>query len=390
MEEREARLKGRVILKFTRFVMSAVLLTVLFGAASANAQSKTFKDVDATFWGYEAIQWGVEQNIVKGYEDDTFRPDRIVTEEEFIVLLVRAFGITVSPLENQRWSAPYYIVAHQHNLPVLSTYVAPISRQTVAEIIVGTRGVNFMGNDAISYLLNKGLSKGKSSATLEGYEGKGLLTRAEAIAFIKNVMDKTGSKVMGTRPQEKSPTFLLAQSEELQLTNPKAIEALQQTIRYFNDGLKQTGLDSSYYVGFETLTFTENLYNKDSNSKVYNTSKSVKDSSSVKFVYSLTIATNARTGEIDRISVWVQEEEKVKDIVLSTIYALMQDAEKSKQFYEKNQFSSSIDAELKASKNKSISATEGPYKGTYYLMKLREVGKEGPFTSVHTFEMIKV
>ncbi|WP_229692095.1 S-layer homology domain-containing protein [Paenibacillus radicis (ex Gao et al. 2016)] len=371
--------------------MSIILLVaVFFGASSTSAQSKTFKDVDASFWGYEAIQWGIEQNIVKGYDDDTFRPDRIVSEEEFIVLLVRAFGITVSPLENQRWSAPYYIVARQHNLPVLSTYIAPINRQNVAEIIVGTRGVNFMGNDAIAYMLNKGLSKGKSSATVEGYEGQGMLTRAEAVAFIKNVLDKTGSKTMGVRPQEKSPNFLLTQTEELQITNPKAIEALHQTIRYFNDGLKQTGLDSSYYAGFETLTFTENLYNGDSNSKVYNTSKSVKDSSSVKFVYSLTITTNAQSGEIDRVSVWVHDQERVKDIVLSTIYALMQDAEKSKQFYEKSQFSSSIDSELKASENKSISATEGPYKATYFLMKIREVSKGGPSTSVHTFEMKKV
>ncbi|MFF2092732.1 S-layer homology domain-containing protein [Paenibacillus sp. NPDC058174] len=378
-------------MKFASFFMSVVLLAVLLGASSATAQAKTFKDIDTSFWGYEAIQWGVEQNIVKGYDDDTFRPDRIVTEEEFIVLLIRAFGIaTPSTNVNQRWSDPFYRVAVEHNLPVRWAYISPISRQTVAEVIVGTRGVNFMGNDAISYLLNKGLSKGKSSATVEGYEGQGILTRAEAIVFIKNVMDKTESKTMRTRPQEKSPNFLLAQTEELQITNPKAIESLQQAVNYFNDGLRQTGLDSTYYAVFETLILNESLYSKDSNHRVYNTSRSVRDSSTHRFIYSLSITTNSQSGEIDGVSVWVQEQEKVKDIALSTIYALIQDVEKSKQFYEKYQFSSFIDNELKDGSNKSMSATEGPYKATYFLLKFREVGKEGPFTSVHTFEIKRV
>ncbi|SFM09129.1 Cysteine-rich secretory protein family protein [Paenibacillus sp. 1_12] len=42
-------------------------------------------------------------------------------------------------------------------------------------------------NDAISFLLNQGLSKGKTAATVEGYRAADKLSRAEAVQFIRNL-----------------------------------------------------------------------------------------------------------------------------------------------------------------------------------------------------------
>ncbi|NHN32823.1 hypothetical protein [Paenibacillus agricola] len=45
-------------------------------------------------------------------------------------------------------------------------------------------------NEAGQYILDKGYSHGKTSATVAGYKGRDLLTRAEAIQFVRNVKEK--------------------------------------------------------------------------------------------------------------------------------------------------------------------------------------------------------
>jgi hypothetical protein len=180
---------------------------MLIGASMTSAADKSqgFKDVDSSFWGYAAIMWGVQQKITSGYEDSTFKPDKTVTEEEFIALLIRAFGGTEAGDKDKRWSDPYYRVVAEKNLPISDDRTSTITRQSVADIIVGTQGVNFTGNNAVQYMLAKGLTKGKSTSTIKGYMGKDTLTRTEAISFIKNVMEKAESKQLLSRPLTPSP-----------------------------------------------------------------------------------------------------------------------------------------------------------------------------------------
>lgn len=60
-----------------------------------------------------------------------------------------------------------------------------VSREQVAETVTAANGVSFLGKDAIQYLLNTELSKGKTNTTIDGYKGSDALTRAEAVQFIK-------------------------------------------------------------------------------------------------------------------------------------------------------------------------------------------------------------
>jgi hypothetical protein len=85
---------------------------------------------------------------------------------------------------------------------------AYINRLQVAEIITGANGVNFLGNNAIQYILGKKLSNGKVSPTISGYVGADNLTRAEAVQFIKNLLDQGMSKLLPC-PQEASAANLL-------------------------------------------------------------------------------------------------------------------------------------------------------------------------------------
>jgi hypothetical protein len=253
-----------IVNKFKKLTVVSVMISMVIGAfvtSAAADQLQSFKDVESSFWGNAAIQWGVQQKITSGYEDGTFRPNKTVTEEEFVTLLVRAFGGASTTGEEKRWSDPYYRLVQEKNLPVSDNRTGTITRQTVANIIVGTQGVNFMDNDAVQYMLLKGLTKGKTAPTIEGYKGQDTLTRAEAIVFIKNVIDKVENKTLLTRPEEHSPKSLLVTSDQKESRKQNSADSqvnkkitLDMFMEKFNQAAKEFNLTSNQYLVKEKFT----------------------------------------------------------------------------------------------------------------------------------------
>lgn len=69
----------------------AMALTILsrFAGDDGTSADAGFEDVASGSWYESAVNWGVANGITTGYEDQTFRPDRTITREEFITMLVR-------------------------------------------------------------------------------------------------------------------------------------------------------------------------------------------------------------------------------------------------------------------------------------------------------------
>jgi hypothetical protein len=59
----------------------------LFG--NGEVKDISFSDVTSDDWYYGYIRWGVAAGIVSGYEDGTFKPDKVITREEAAVILSR-------------------------------------------------------------------------------------------------------------------------------------------------------------------------------------------------------------------------------------------------------------------------------------------------------------
>ncbi|MBE7051826.1 MAG: S-layer homology domain-containing protein [Ruminococcaceae bacterium] len=59
-----------------------------------------FKDVPKTHWGYSAVAALYNKGIVSGTTDTTFTPNREVTREEFVKMLVGTFGLLNSEAKN--------------------------------------------------------------------------------------------------------------------------------------------------------------------------------------------------------------------------------------------------------------------------------------------------
>lgn len=68
----------------------AEMATVLARAYELSGSSKVpFSDVKASNWAYNDIQTLVASNLLEGYPDNTFKPERQITRAEFVTLLSR-------------------------------------------------------------------------------------------------------------------------------------------------------------------------------------------------------------------------------------------------------------------------------------------------------------
>lgn len=189
------------------------------------AVSSGFIDT-ASHWANGAIHWAVQEKVVSGYEDGTFKPDAQVTEAEFLAMLFKLYSESQAlqtietndgnPRTNSGiWSDPYYSYAAALNLEVKDRLIETnlrnhaLKRVGVAQFVAGLGGQHYINDDdAIRYLLQMGYSSGKTSATVEGYAGQEKLTRAEAIVFLKNLKEK-GFELQ-RRPS--TPTVFIAQA----------------------------------------------------------------------------------------------------------------------------------------------------------------------------------
>jgi len=204
--------------KFSILVLAMLVFAVPisgFGHHALNAEAKGFfSDVD-NHWAKDTIHWASERGIVSGYEDGTFKPNKQVTEAEFLTMLIRTYHPEIEASKEGHWADAYYGFAREMNYPVaggndLSLRNQPIIRLHVAELISASQGVNYHDNDAIRYLLANDLAKGNdpNNVTIASFNPNGYLTRAEAVQFIRNLVERGKGELLA-RPEEPSDPSVL-------------------------------------------------------------------------------------------------------------------------------------------------------------------------------------
>ncbi|MFW6359178.1 MAG: S-layer homology domain-containing protein [Chroococcales cyanobacterium] len=104
------------------YALSAALVSASFAIANvATAQETTqerglFPDVSPDYWASESIERLAEENIVVGYPDGTFKPEKAVERDEFAAMIHQAFnqerersiddGTVFEDVPNSYWAAP--------------------------------------------------------------------------------------------------------------------------------------------------------------------------------------------------------------------------------------------------------------------------------------------
>lgn len=253
--------------KYKILALSVILASSLSVIAKNNVQAadlavtttkpavvEGFKDMNNSHWAYDAVLYAQAQGIVSGYPDGTFKPNNEVSEAEFLAMLVRSMDVNgdVKPVNSGDWAEPYYSKAKTLNYPVTGNRNEPIKRAKVAELVSSTRGVNYSGNKAIIYMLGNKLANGKTSPTIDGYNGSDLLTRAEAVQFLRNVIDMVDVVGLMERPaQPSNPADLPRLPEVKPVENTDAkLEALRKQVEQVmaKDGYKVTASSHEFSI----------------------------------------------------------------------------------------------------------------------------------------------
>lgn len=148
--------------KITRAEVAVLVIRLLDEEelATTHNYKGAFDDVSPDLWSNpvmnSSINLATSKGILKGYEDDTFRPSNYITYEEIITILVRTIEPNVQPGQGNAWSAPF--LNRAIDLGILdglsiNNYKEPAIRANVFEMIYNTyqilEGENFINETGI-------------------------------------------------------------------------------------------------------------------------------------------------------------------------------------------------------------------------------------------------
>lgn len=202
-----------------KLLVSLLLIGIIVNTLGLISVSAKFKDVPTPrhHWAYESIVWITDKELMQGYLDNTFKPDNLITEAEFLTVLLRTFPNSGSDKvigQVNHWADGYYLIAHQYGLPVYDQEYRniPITRGQVAQLISAALGKDYNVNKSIEYMYELGLSSGRTGKkTIADFYPNDYLTRAETVQFIRNLYQKYNGnpKLMGVEPIEGTYATLL-------------------------------------------------------------------------------------------------------------------------------------------------------------------------------------
>ena len=127
--------------RFLSLILALVLSFSLCGPALADFDPSDYSDVSEKHWAYDSIMYCSEWEIVKGFEDGTFRPEGQVTYAQFIAMLARTFYAdevaAVTDAAGQPWYYPYIKAAENKGITNGLSGIGdtPISRYDMAVVL---------------------------------------------------------------------------------------------------------------------------------------------------------------------------------------------------------------------------------------------------------------
>lgn len=176
-----------------------------------------FADLDGVEWATEYIKMLYDMEIVNGVTEDTFEPNRPVTREEYVKMLVVAFNLsstkaidyTFADVPESRWSYPYVKAAYLAGVVngMSKDYFGagePISRQDAAvmlykamELTAQSAELDFTDADEIADYAKEAVAAMAEAGLMNGMEDgsfapNGQTTRAQAATMLGRALSYDG------------------------------------------------------------------------------------------------------------------------------------------------------------------------------------------------------
>ncbi len=128
--------------EFTKIIIDAV-----YNVSIDKAIPKLFSDTEENAWYNPYLEIAKEKNIIKGYEDNTFRPNNNINLAEALKIILETYDIEIEKDNNKDWYLPYIEWAKENN--VISSILPDdfITRGEMANIIYTTEQITLTLED---------------------------------------------------------------------------------------------------------------------------------------------------------------------------------------------------------------------------------------------------
>jgi uncharacterized lipoprotein YddW (UPF0748 family) len=182
-------------------------------------ENEYFYDLSEKYnWAKDSINYLYEKNIIKGFKDNTFKPDLNIKRADFMLLLMRAFDIEADIKDNfndvKKDSYYYDYLAKAKTAGIIKGYNGNfypeknITREDLSVLIYriidsnfvkintteSKTSINFKDTDKISDYAKTPIIELAKLNIIEGYNNninpKNFATRAESAVIIKRILDK--------------------------------------------------------------------------------------------------------------------------------------------------------------------------------------------------------
>ena len=212
--------KSKLLKLLNIFTLVAFMFTMVFGAASMAYASTRLSDIEG-HWAQSTIQDMVNEGIIGGYPDGTFKPNNNITRAEFASLIVRAFNLKsdsgkVFNDTANHWAkgaistANYYGLVNGYSDSVFGPD-DPVTREQIAVMIVNATKVDsteevktFTDSAKIAAWAKEPVAKATAAGLIAGYPDgtfrpKANATRAEAAVILDRGRKLTEKEVLVTK-----------------------------------------------------------------------------------------------------------------------------------------------------------------------------------------------
>ena len=112
-----------ILLRRLRLFLVAV--TIFVSGRAYAASPALFRDIPRTSPYFNAVQYLSETQVIQGYPDETFQPDRSINRAESLKIILKGAGtrladklglISFSDIKPEDWFAPFVVTAHQKGI----------------------------------------------------------------------------------------------------------------------------------------------------------------------------------------------------------------------------------------------------------------------------------
>jgi hypothetical protein len=198
-------------INFTWFILAVFLCTFAFSTTTPSAYaSSPITDING-HWAQSQIEYLTAQNIIAGYPDGTFQPDKTITRAEFVKAIVMTFKLEIKEGKvfsdtSNHWAKDYIATANAFGIAngYSNDLFGPdnwISREQMAVMLVKAAeleniatGKVFFDDSKISAWAKNAVSIASGNNIIVGYpdntfKPQGSATRAEAAIVLYRVIN---------------------------------------------------------------------------------------------------------------------------------------------------------------------------------------------------------